>query len=98
MSAACDRLPEARALADGRQDQEPARHREREAEPRAPVAAGPLDAGAEDGRAECDAEGGDREPEADRGGGRARARELGHQGVLDAVPADAEEAEDDHER
>src|SRR5438105_10090260 len=91
-------LPVTRALAHEGEDREPARHRERQAEPGSAVAARPLDAGAEDRWAERDAERGDREPEAHGGCGRARARQLGHQRVLDAVPADPEEAEDDRER
>src|SRR2546422_10626903 len=91
-------LPEARVLADERQDQEPDRHRERQAEPRPAVAARPLDARAEDRWAERDAERGDRKAEAHGGGGGAGARQLGHQRVLDAVPADPEEPEDDRER
>src|SRR3989475_6086344 len=42
--------------------------------------------------------GGDRKAEAHGGGGGAGARQLSHQRVLDAVPADPEEAEDDRER
>src|SRR3989442_12383479 len=91
-------MPEPRVLEDERKDQEPDRHRERQAEPRPAVAARPLDARAEDRWAERDAERGDRKAEAHGGGGGAGARQPSHQRVLDAVPADPEEAQDDRQR
>src|SRR5437870_11796216 len=91
-----DRLLNSRAPADEREDSEPRQHHEREADPRAAIAARRRHAPAEDGRAERHAARGDGEPEPDRGAGRARPGELGHDGVLHAVPADAAEAE--HER
>src|SRR2546426_12727420 len=88
-----DRLLKPRALADEREDSEPRQHQEREADPRAAIAARRRHAPAEDGRADRHAERGDGEPEPDRGAGRARPGEPGHEGVLHAVPAGAEEAD-----
>src|SRR5213594_4257811 len=79
------RLLKSRALADEREDSEPRQHHEREADPRAAIAARRRHAPAEDGRAERHAERGDGEPEPDRGAGRARPGELGHEGVLHAA-------------
>src|SRR4029434_6400383 len=52
----------------------------------------------EDGRAHRDAQRGDREAEPDRGARGTWAGQLGHQCVLHAVPADAEDADADGER
>src|SRR5439155_18077571 len=57
-----DRLLKPRALADEREDSEPRQHHEREADPRAAIAARRRHAPAEDGRAERHAERGDGPP------------------------------------
>src|SRR5439155_20702684 len=93
-----DRLLKPRALADEREDSEPRQHQEREADPRAAIAARRRHAPADNRPAERHAERGEGEPEPDRGAGRARPGELGHEGVLHAVPADAEEAEHERQR
>src|SRR6266545_7407923 len=73
-------------------------HHEAEAGPRGAEAAEALDGQTEERRTDGDTERRYGEAQADGGARAPRPDELGHERVLDAVPADAEEAEGQGER